>query len=64
MNGQSDTHWAVTKILLSWVGGLLGMKLGDWVLLATLVYTVAQTYFLFRDRWAKAKKARDVDPTN
>lgn len=44
------------------VGGLtlLGVGLSDWVLLATLVYTLAQIGFLFRDKWYRPHKARKV----
>lgn len=38
-------------------GGILsGVSLSDWVLLATLLYTVLQTYFLLRDRWERYKE--------
>lgn len=42
------------------VGGLtlFGVGLSDWVLLATLFYTVAQIAFLFRDKWYRPRKAR------
>lgn len=44
------------------VGGLtlFGVGLSDWVLLATLFYTIAQIGFLFRDRWYRPHKARKV----
>jgi hypothetical protein len=43
------------------VGGLtlFGVGLSDWVLLATLVYTVFQTYFLLRDKWWIPRKVRN-----
>lgn len=30
---------------------LAGIPLSTWVLIATLVYTMLQTYFLLRDKW-------------
>lgn len=40
------------------VGGLtlFGVGLSDWVLLATMIYTVLQITFLLRDRWWKKRK--------
>ena len=40
------------------VGGLtfFGVGLADWVLLATLIYTVFQIYFLIRDRIFRQRK--------
>ena len=40
------------------VGGLtlFGVSLADWVLMATLVYTVLQVGFLLRDRWLRPMK--------
>jgi len=42
------------------VGGLtlFGVGLSDWVLLATLIYTVLQVFFLLRDKWYKPWKVR------
>lgn len=42
------------------VGGLTiaGIPLPDVVLIVTLVYTVAQLYFLLRDKWYAPRKAR------
>lgn len=42
------------------VGGLTiaGISLPDVVLIVTLVYTVAQLYFLLRDKWYAPRKAR------
>lgn len=41
------------------VGGLtlFGVGLSDWVLIATLIYTGLQVYFLLRDKWYLPKKA-------
>ena len=43
------------------VGGLtlFGVGLSDWVLLATLIYTVLQVGFLLRDKWLAPRKARN-----
>jgi hypothetical protein len=43
------------------VGGLtvFGVGLSDWVLIATLVYTVLQLYFLLRDKWYRPRKERN-----
>jgi predicted benzoate:H+ symporter BenE len=40
------------------VGGLtfFGVGLADWVLLAALIYTVFQIYFLLRDKWYRPRK--------
>lgn len=36
---------------------LYGVSLQEWVLLATLVYTLLQLYFLLRDKWWAKRKA-------
>lgn len=45
-------------------GGLtiFGVSLPDIVLVATLVYTVLQTYFLVKDRWIapRIKKQKEI----
>lgn len=43
------------------VGGLTlgGVGLSDWVLIATLVYTVLQVGFLIRDKWYRPRKDRN-----
>lgn len=43
------------------VGGLtlFGVGLSDWVLLATLLYTVMQMYFLIRDKWYRPRKGKN-----
>lgn len=43
----------VGKLGVVWVGLFAGMKLGDWVLLATLVYTVLQILLLTVERIIK-----------
>lgn len=42
------------------VGGLtlFGVVLSDLVLLATLVYTVLQIFFLVRDKWYRPRKGK------
>lgn len=43
------------------VGGLTlyGVGLPDIVMIVTLVYTIAQLYFLLRDKWYHPRKARN-----
>lgn len=43
------------------IGGLtlLGVGLADWVLIVTLIYTVAQLFFLLRDKWYRPRKERN-----
>jgi hypothetical protein len=43
------------------VGGLtlFGVGLSDWVLLATLIYTLLQVGFLLRDKWYTPRKLRN-----
>lgn len=41
---------AVMKVMVAWIGWVGGMKLSDWVLAATLVYTVLQIYFLVKNK--------------
>jgi hypothetical protein len=42
------------------VGGLtlFGVGLPDMVMLATLVYTLLQLFFLLRDKWWRQRKGR------
>lgn len=42
------------------VGGLTlaGVPLSDWLIIATLVYTVLQIVFLLRDKWFNPRKAK------
>lgn len=41
------------------VGGLtlFGVVLSDWVMILTIVYTLAQLSFLLRDKWYRPWKA-------
>lgn len=43
------------------VGGLtlFGVVLSDWVMILTIIYTVAQIIFLFRDKWYLPRKGRN-----
>lgn len=52
---QSDTPTAAVKVAVAWAGGFIGIQLSDWVLLATLIYTLLQIYFLLRDKWRRRK---------
>lgn len=38
---------------------LAGVALQDWVLLATLGYTILQLYFLLRDKWWRQRKGKN-----
>lgn len=51
MNDHQDgIGAAVMKVMVAWIGWVGGMKLSDWVLLATLAYTVLQIYFLIKNK--------------
>ena len=43
------------------VGGLtlFGVVLSDWVMILTIVYTLAQLVFLLRDKWWRQRKDRN-----
>lgn len=43
------------------VGGLtlVGVPLSDWLIIATLVYTVLQIVFLLRDKWYTPRKIKN-----
>lgn len=45
---------AVCRVAVAWIGGLMGLRLSDWVLLTTLLYTVLQIAFLVF-KWRKEK---------
>lgn len=48
---QNDDLAAVLKTAGAWIGALIGsLTLSKAVLLATLVFTVLQTYILVRDK--------------
>ena len=42
------------------VGGLtlFGVVLSDWVMILTIVYTLCQLFFLFKDKWWNKRKAK------
>lgn len=57
MEDRNETLVAVIKSAVMWIGALLGnMTLSKWVLFATLIYTVLQTYVLIRDKLSKRKE--------
>ena len=37
---------------------LLGLTLSDWVLVCTLVYTLASLFFLIRREWRRSKEEK------
>lgn len=54
MQNDNETYWALFKVAAAWIAGLLGsITLSKLVLFATLVFTVLQTYVLFRDKIAR-----------
>lgn len=54
---DNDSHAAFTKVLLVWVAAVLSsITLSKLLMLATLIYTVAQFYFLMRDKWWRDRK--------
>ena len=44
-----------------WLGGI---SLNQWVLIATLAYTLLQTYFLLRDKWWLPRQAKKAAAAN
>jgi len=51
MHDNNETLWAILKVAAAWIAGLIGsITLSKLVLLATLVFTVLQTYVLWRDK--------------
>lgn len=38
---------------------LMGVGLADWLIILTIIYTVAQLYFLLRDKWWKQRGTPD-----
>lgn len=50
---MSETKAAVCKVAISWIAGFAGMRLSDWVLVATLVYTVLQIIVLLKSQRRK-----------
>jgi hypothetical protein len=63
MQPESHTNLAEEVLRASppvTVGGLtlFGVGLPDMVMLATLVYTLLQLFFLLRDKWWRQRKGR------
>lgn len=57
MTNHDDTGWVWFKVALAWVGWFIGsVTLTQWVMLATLIYTVTNTIFLLRDKWWRDRK--------
>ncbi|MCP1173803.1 hypothetical protein [Ralstonia chuxiongensis] len=51
MTENNDTWAGLFKAVVAWIGVLVGsITLSKLVLFATLVYTVLQTYVLWRDK--------------
>lgn len=47
------------KVFVAWIGTVYGsISLNDLVLIATLVFTVAQIFFTIRDRWWRDRVKR------
>ena len=38
---------------------LTGVGLADWLIILTIIYTLAQLYFLLRDKWWKQRGTPD-----
>ena len=57
MNDNTDPNTVIFKVLISWVGGAVGsFSLSSAVLFSTLIYTLAQTFFVLRDKWWRERK--------
>lgn len=49
LNNNNETHIAITKIILAWLGAMFGgITLSGLVLTATLIFTVLQIIVLLR----------------
>lgn len=61
---ENETKVAAFKIaLLTFAGAVAEITLERWLTIAILIYTIAQLYFLVRDKWwrdpqRKARKGR------
>lgn len=63
---MNDNDWALAalKVCYAWVAALianfsdvvLGLTLSQWVQIAALVFTLAQFFFLMRDKWWRDRK--------
>jgi len=57
MNNDHDTHTAIIKVMVAWIGTALGgISLSNLVLIATLIYTLLQIYLLVRKIWKGDKQ--------
>lgn len=65
---DNDTLWAFLKIAFAWVAAGIAklfdtaaqMSLAEWVQFAALIFTLAQTFFLFRDKWWRERKTKNT----
>lgn len=63
---DNDSALAYLKIIYAWVAAgiakvsavVFGLSLSDWVQVAALLFTLAQLFFLFRDKWWRDRKQR------
>ena len=52
MNNDHDTHVATIKVLIAWLGVMVGgISLSNLVLASTLIYTLLQSFVLLRKLW-------------
>jgi hypothetical protein len=52
MNNDHDTNVATIKVLIAWIGAVVGgVTLSQLVLGATLIYTLLQIFILLRKLW-------------
>lgn len=57
---DNDTKVAALKIsLLTLAGAISEIALERWLTITILVYTLAQLYFLVRDKWWRDPKRRE-----
>lgn len=60
---ENETKVAAIKItMLTFAGAVAEVTLERWLTIAILVYTLAQLYFLVRDKWWRdpARKGKGV----
>ena len=54
MTDHNDSFAApIVKVAVAWLGTIAGMQLSEWVLLATLIYTLLQIFFLIKHKGKK-----------
>jgi hypothetical protein len=52
MNNDHETNVATIKVLIAWIGAVVGgVTLSQLVLGATLIYTLLQIFILIRKMW-------------